>query len=627
MRYGHLLLLVAGCGFRASPESGDPAAPADGPGAVPDGGVAGMLRFDTADDFGAIGAVLHDMTIEARGSLTPGAYSYGGLMARGYNQKLWTQTNPTWAALDGKLPAGSGMWHGERITDQSGFLDNLSFLGITDVKQMSIALEGEVWLVAGSTEKFLLSGDDLAFFQIAPPGTTEFGAVSGVGGILVPVATPATGWYPIRVGTTNNGGSNNLDFTHSDDGGAQLSWTRDRMRAPTSALTGTLQTVFGRQILGGGQSLGQEEVQPISRFETGDLVTTTFTPQPQGAGTDDWSARYAGQLYVAQPGTYTLTITSDSGNLGLLGRMRGGGNWGRDEATATTSAITADLDAGWNDLCVDYNHVSGGKTLHVQISGPEFSNVEVPADHLRPVESQDDRLAFGSNDTALTIPDHGAPDSPATALLGVDGSDGETVASIDVTFQIDAKAGDQIRADLETPAGKHVTIRDVTPGTPNGQQLLQVSVPPDATGMLGTLLRGPVKGTWKLLVFDTSSADPTGASTLESVRLTLHTTGGPEKIARSASWTSPVLEQPTDVFAIDGITTDERVPGGATLSVFVRTCQQADCSDGAWTGPVAKGAAFAVTPGRHLQLRVDMTSNGVLEPELRSLAVAFRRAP
>jgi hypothetical protein len=40
---------------------------------------------------------------------------------------------------------------------------------------------------------------------------------------------------------------------------------------------------------------------------------------------------------------------------------------------------------------------------------------------------------------------------------------------------------------------------------------------------------------------------------------------------------------------------------------------------------VPAATAFAVPPGRYLQVRVDMTSNGVQEPELRSLTVAYRR--
>ena len=116
---------------------------------------------------------------------------------------------------------------------------------------------------------------------------------------------------------------------------------------------------------------------------------------------------------------------------------------------------------------------------------------------------------------------------------------------------------------------------------------------------------------------------------LSSAKLTLHTMGGPERIAKAASWSSPVLDAQINVIAVDGVTWDERLPDGATLGVFVRTCQQADCSDGVWSKkPLTMSTAFAITPpARYLQLRVDMTSDGTQEPEPRSLAVMYRRDP
>jgi len=53
----------------------------------------------------------------------------------------------------------------------------------------------------------------------------------------------------------------------------------------------------------------------------------------------------------------------------------------------------------------------------------------------------------------------------------------------------------------------------------------------------------------------------------------------------------------------------------------------ADCSDGTWSPAVTQQAPFAIAPGRYLQLRVDLTSNGTLEPELRSLSVMYRHDP
>jgi subtilisin-like proprotein convertase family protein len=211
----------------------------------------------------------------------------------------------------------------------------------------------------------------------------------------------------------------------------------------------------------------------------------------------------------------------------------------------------------------------------------------------------------------------------------VSGSIGETVTSIDVTFEVDSPHWDQLKVDLETPGGIRAVIRNTVNGLPDGDQVAEVTVPlgaPPTPGTPGVLLGGPVNGVWKLHVYDILTTTG-GAITLESAKLTLHTTGGPEKVARTATWTSPVLDGQTNVFAIDSATWDERVPDGATLDVHVRTCQQADCSDGTWSAPVTKATPFSVTPGRYVQLRVDMTSNGVLEPELQSLNVTYRRDP
>jgi hypothetical protein len=112
---------------------------------------------------------------------------------------------------------------------------------------------------------------------------------------------------------------------------------------------------------------------------------------------------------------------------------------------------------------------------------------------------------------------------------------------------------------------------------------------------------------------------------LESARLTLHTTGGPDKVAKAASWTSRVIDTMTPVTAIHGITWKERVPTGASVQVQLRACQQANCSDSpTWSDPVTSGAPFTIAPARYLQLRVVMTSDGSHEPELQALAIRFQ---
>src|SRR6476619_7388012 len=106
VKYAYLLVLAAGCGFSGS------SAPPDGGDPIPDGGVPGMLKFDSAADFAAMGSIAYDMTIEARGSLTPAAYTYGGLVAHGLQgMALWTHADTSWAKLESMTPTGVALWH------------------------------------------------------------------------------------------------------------------------------------------------------------------------------------------------------------------------------------------------------------------------------------------------------------------------------------------------------------------------------------------------------------------------------------------------------------------------------------------------------------------------------------
>lgn len=628
MRCVHLILVLvlAGCGFHSSPGGA-----LDGSVPMPDGSDPGTLGFDAA---GLKAGGLVDMTVDAaRNALTPNAYSYGGLVAHGLqNMRLWSRGDTAWTKLAGVTPSGAGWWTGEHVTNGA----NLGYLGILNDGLMTIWFEGEVWLDAGSTETFRINGDDVTFVEIAQPGSTSYTLLTDQN-TTVSVPTPVSGWYPIHVGNGNSSGGNDLQFLHSDSAAAPtpVSWTRDRLRARTSELTGALRTVYGHQILGGGQSVAGSP-PPIARFEQSNLLPdTTFPGAPQGADLDntDWSARYVGQVHVDQGGPYTLTVTSDDGNRGRLGSSRADMVWTRDVGVGSNDAVTtvqAMLVPGWNDLSVDYNQVNGGRDLHVQLQGADFPTaIEVPRDQLRPVDSADDRIALGVDDGNHPVQDNGGAGNPGTATLTMAAFAGaqlgiETVSSIDVTYQINSPHWEQLKVDLQAPGGAPVIIRDHV-GPPNNVQGRAIAGQTLAGAGLGALLGAAANGDWKLHVYDDVMGG--GSSALESARLTLHTTGGPDKVARMASWTSRVIDATTSVTAIESITWNARVPDGASVQVRLRGCQQADCSDGpAFSSPVTSGMPFAIAPARYLQLRVEMTSDGSHEPELQSLAIKLGRA-
>jgi subtilisin-like proprotein convertase family protein len=370
---------------------------------------------------------------------------------------------------------------------------------------------------------------------------------------------------------------------------------------------------------------------PISHVDDGTLIQTTFPdPALQGAPTnnDNWSARYAAQVYIPQNGSYTLNVSSDDGHELWFGGQTKSPNWSFNSGTpGTNSTVTAMLDPGWNDLIVDYNQLTGGRKLQVQLTGGGL-NADIPRAQLRPVEPTLDRLAFGADDTTHLVQDNGGSTMPGTAILNVaayGGSTAEKVTSIDVNYEVVSPHWNELRIDLESPT-KRITIANGG-GVANGDSIGQTSIAAGTGGPLGMLLNGPASGTWKLHVYDVQDSGSTGDSTLKSAKLTLHTTGGPDKVARSAAWTSQVIDATSNVIAIDGITWKARVPDGAGVQVRLRGCQQADCGDGpAYSGPVTSGMPFAIVPARYLQLRVEMTSDGSHEPELQSLALMFRRS-
>lgn len=620
MRWSYLVICLAGCGFQSSAGAPVPDAPLP----IPDGGVRDMRNLGPTE---LQAGQLIDMTFDGvRGSLTPSAYTYGGLIAHGLaGMKLWDHDHTTWMSPATANATVAGLWRG----DSFGTLDDLTYVGVSNDQTMTVWFEGEVWLDATSTETFGLTADDVAFIDLGRPGMAGFTRVMQNDTPTAAVATPDTGWYPIRIGFANGDGTLGFAFTHSDSAaGTQVAWTRDRLRARGSELSGALRTVFAHQILGGG-GLGK---LPISHVDDGSLMqTTTFDTPPQGASSDNqnWSARYAAQAYIAQKGSYTLKVTSDDGNEVWFGGQAKNSSWSFGNGSSNSiSTVTANLDVGWNDVIVDYNQVGGGRKLQVTMTGGGL-NADIPRAMLRPVEPALDRLAFGSDDTPHLVQDNGGPGMPGTAILSVDaygGSTAETVTAIDVTYEVDEPHWGDLRFDLETPAGKRVNI--ASGGAPDGDSIGQTSIAAGTGGTQGQLLGGPASGTWKLHCYDVHDSGPGNVDgMLKSAKLTLHTTGGPDRIARTASWTSQVIDATSNVIAIDSLTWTARAPNGAGVQVRLRGCQQVDCSDGpAWSGPVTSGMPFAIIPARYLQLQVAMTSDGSHEPELQSLALMFRRS-
>ncbi|HEX4423161.1 MAG TPA: hypothetical protein VH165_34855, partial [Kofleriaceae bacterium] len=118
----------------------------DGALPIPAGGTPVKLVFDTAADFTPAGYATQNLTVDPRGSLTPNAYIYGGLVGHGaQNLTLWSHGTVDWALLAGKTATGAGLWRGDALSGNA-----LGYLGITNGGTMTMWFEGEVYLQAGS---------------------------------------------------------------------------------------------------------------------------------------------------------------------------------------------------------------------------------------------------------------------------------------------------------------------------------------------------------------------------------------------------------------------------------------------------------------------------------------------
>jgi subtilisin-like proprotein convertase family protein len=281
--------------------------------------------------------------------------------------------------------------------------------------------------------------------------------------------------------------------------------------------------------------------------------------------------------------------------------------------------VTTPLEAGWNDLVLDYNQAYGILSLALQITaGPDLSGAPIPQARLRAVEPRSDRLATQTlRGSARSI----ANDSgvATTTVAKIDGFATEVVTELDVHADIATQHQEQLVFYLTKPGGSPVAIRTHQGVGSGGGGTFPVEIVVTDPALIG----GPPAGNWTLGIAD----DVVGgnSSTVSGFALTVHASGGPEQIALSGTWTSGVLDTQSIVRGIAQVMWNERVPATRSpTQVTLRTCDQPDCSDDPpWSGAIAKNAGTTIPTKRYLQARVVMSSDGTHEPELDSLQITY----
>ena len=611
MRRIWLSALVAACGF----EPGR-LATTDAGGGGDDAGDALVLPegtrwiVDTRAEFGATGHSADGLTIEAPGSLTQIGYTYGGLLMYGkQGQQLWAIATPTieYAATANVSPDGVSLW-GTEYTDTNSNLDRA---GVVTNNTFTLWFEGEVFLDANDIVS--LSADGAGFVDLLlPTGWSHI--ESRTDGLKLFPAVAAAGWYQVRAGWGEGTSFGFFDFRRGPSGSADH-FSRDRLRAPTSKLQGTMREVFYRQIFGGAETNNGASIAALEKAPL--LTATTFTPPPLGAGgDDDWSARWYGQFYAAVAGSYTLRGDTDDGNQVMLAGVMQNDSWARGGSNGSAqSDVTASLAIGWHDVVLDYNQVGGAHTAAlVVLAAPEASLVgaAIPTDRLRPVEPRRDRLVSQTRKfSAVNVPNNAAGPNRGIGFVGFTN---ELVTAIDITIRLNTDNLDQLVFRMTPPAGGTPVVISNHPAGGSFSGFFQIHT--TAAGLVGQ----PLPGTWMLQISDDTGGS--NSTSLIEVAVTMHTSGGPGQVATESTWISPVRDAAAAPVHVIDVAWVERAP--IASEVFVRSCATADCADNPPWGPAIAQNGTAELTTQYMQSKVVMHSDGTTESVLDTLAITYR---
>ena len=558
---------------------------------------------------GFAGGSATDLIVAPRGALEPAAYYTGGVLAAGATGVLGA--NPTWAEVLA-LPASPARSIA-RNADLS-WAGVPTGLGLTVADGWTVWLEGELWLDAGDWT-FRLDADDRALVELAAPGGAFARIVTATS--LSPVTgtfrAETAGWYAIRWAVSDLGGPGAARIRYQGPGTPSLvDLPRDRLRARADQLRGLVTYAFDGERFGGDRAITIDATAPA------DVDWDTGAPTDLGLSSgDDWSLRWAGQVYLDTGGTYAFRYQSDDGQRLWLDGVLISSRWDGQAHDETTAPVT--LEAGWHDVVIDLSErVRRARALLSIASGPG-AGAALPVDRLRPVEGRGERYEHLARRPNLTIPDAVSGTSPgvADATASSAAPAGATANGVELTVAYTHGRQGDLRIALVAPSGRVVVLREPDATTTSGSFVEYWST---------TALDGePAGGTWTVRFTDIA---PGAAGTVDEVQLTVHTRGaGQPPIATEAVYVSPVRAVDPGS-TITAVRWTARTPTGTGAAIFVRTGADADAVASApWVGPLADptgATAPAVPAGGAVQYRVELTSDGDRIPSLESLAIDHR---
>jgi hypothetical protein len=326
-------------------------------------------------------------------------------------------------------------------------------------------------------------------------------------------------------------------------------------------------------------------------------------------GADSWSARRSGQFRIDDTGNYDINAVSPFGHRLTIDGAR--------VKEMVVGGVQNDLvqnlflTAGWHDLVFDTNtnDVAGPIFATKLLIGPTGQALSpLAADHLRPVVTGSERLAFGSKIVTLASANGALKNTTIAVSLPA----GAVVTGFDVS------------ASTVAASGSPATVQLLPKATSAGQAASAVTVAMNQIGgrLLGsgTLNRlTAVAGDWIFSIKTNPGVN--NKLTISDVYLTVHyqTTSTPS-IAPSANFVRTVdLGRPA---TINSVNWEKQQPANSVVSVQVRACQEKCADDVPFTSIDESGSPTEPVTGQFVDYRVGLVSDGISVPAVTKIVVA-----
>jgi hypothetical protein len=551
---------------------------------------ASIWKLDSAKDFEAAGAVIEG-TVDPDGAISAPRYLSGAVRISAANRSNASNVRTAgWEEIT-RAPSGTGY---VRSLFQTWADDKPSGVGLTKTENITIWIEGELFLEAGDWQ-FRLFADDEGFVDLSPPGGSFARLVEAtyMGSATVPYTAAKTGWYPFRGAVKDL--TQGMFFLFEAGRGAEMprQISPERMRVSVGAQHGVTLESFGRGYL----------LSPRAATLAAQLGGEFGAGVPPDLGllnADDWSLRYSGQFFVDKAQTLQLSVTSQGGHRVWMDRQLLSDRLGASAVEIQTPAI--DLGIGWHDVVIELMKQAPG-TGQLQLRVIQGDPTLFARERLRPVEGA--LRVIGAENTSSSALPANATVSP-TLVLG--SSALGTVRAVNLSYTATGALAD-LSVQVDTPS---ITIPVRASGSLTGARIVDYL----------TIVTTPTPimlSTWRVIARNGGAT----AGTFGPVAVAVEYEGSTAQTGDAFRYTSAVheLEPGAEIRSVRWGTQ----PSNSPLRVSVRTCATATCADGTWIDVASSGSTPAIEAGAFAQLRVEAATSQASPVRLEFVEIRSRQ--